>query len=139
MAPETPPTMPPASPELAMEIVSAVARHVKFDLEPLRRQLLERLEEQSEDDIWERAERIVEDAIDSTWPEELAAQCEQGLEAAREDFLVAAARCEEAADELRLKGGESWIAGAIRHRLAFDTAWETLDERHGVVWHDCEA
>jgi hypothetical protein len=128
---------PPKPPELAMNIISAVSSHVEFDLVPLRANLLERLEEPSEEYIWPRAERIVEDGIDSSWAPELLAQCEQALEKAHDEFLVSAAHCREASDDLQLNGRESWIAGAIRHHLAFETAWETLDERHGVEWHEC--
>ena len=63
---------------------------------------------------------------------ELIAQCEQALDKAHDDFLVAAAHCREA------NGRESWIAGAIRHHLAQETVWNTLDERYGVEWHEFE-
>src|SRR5436190_6119910 len=129
----------PADPARAAELISAVARHVEFDLQPLRAELLERLGAPSNECIWERAERIVEHAIDVSWWPEVVAQCERGLHAAREDFLVAAAQCNDAAAELQRKGRESWIAAAIRHRLAFDAAWRTLDERHAVEWLECKA
>ncbi len=129
---------PPKPPELAMDIISAVSSHVEFDLGPLRTDLLERLEGPSEEYIWARAERIVEDAVDSSWAPELVAQCEQALAKAHDDFLVAAAHCLEAAEDLEAHGRESWIAGAIRHHLAHETAWNTLDERHGVEWHEFE-
>ena len=129
---------PPTPPELAMDIISAVSSHVEFDLEPLGADLLERLEEPSEEYIWPRAERIVEDAIDSSWAPELVAQCAQTLDQAHDYFLVAAAHCREASEDLEANGRESWIAGAIRHHLAYETAWNTLDERHGVEWHEFE-
>lgn len=112
---------------------------MRFDLEPLRAALLERVEEPSAEYIWPRAERIVEDTIDTAWAAELLEQCERALEEARADFLATACRCDEAADDLRLNGRESWIAKAIRHRLAFETAWDTLDDRHGVEWVEFEA
>jgi hypothetical protein len=139
MAIEASAWQPPEPSELTAHIVSAVNRHVDFDLAPIKAELLERLEEPSDEYVWVRAETIAEDVIDSTWPEELIAQCEKGLAEARADFLIAATRCEEAVDDLRANGRESWIARAVRHRLAFDTAWNTLDERHGVQAHECDA
>jgi len=35
-----------------------------------------------------------------------------------------------AAEDLEANGAESWIAKAVRHHFAFETVWDTLDERH---------
>jgi hypothetical protein len=129
----------PMPSELAASIISAVGQHVEFELEPIRAELLQRLEEPSDEYIWPRAERIAAHAIGAAWSVELVEQCERGLAEAHELFLRAAGHCLEAADELGSSGAESWIARAIRHRLAFDVVWATLDERHGVEWHECQA
>ncbi len=126
-------------PELAGEIIPAVTNKAELDLEPIRAELLTRLEEPSEEYIWPRAERIAEDAIDSIWPAELHEQCAQGLQRAHEQFLRAAAQCLDAADDLEANGRESWIARAVRHHFAFEAVWDTLDERHGVESHECQA
>ena len=130
---------PPEPAEMAMNIISCVTSHVEFDLRPLQADLLEKLEEPSEEYIWPRAERIVEDAIDSSWAPELVAQCEQALDKAHDALLVMAARCREAGEDLQANGRDSWIAGAVRHDLAVRTAWDTVDEQHGVEWHELES
>jgi hypothetical protein len=122
--------LPPS--DLTESIISAVWQHVEFELEPIRAELLERLEEPSEEEVWARAERIAEDAIDTGWSAELIEQCERGLMQAHELFLRAAEQCLEATDDLGANGRESWVARAIRHQLAFDAVWDTLDEWHGV-------
>jgi hypothetical protein len=114
--------------ELAEDLVCAVGRHLRFDLAPLRAELAERLREPSEEYVWPRAERIVSDLIDSVWSQELVDQCERAVADAHEGFLVAAARCLGLADELATEGREAWIAGAMRHRLAFDATWDVLAE-----------
>ncbi|HZO95876.1 MAG TPA: hypothetical protein VFB42_00740 [Gaiellaceae bacterium] len=143
MATDTPPPAPGPSPELADDVISAVARHVEVDLAPVEAELLERLEEPAPDPpreaVLERAERLACEAIDTTRSDELVAECARGLAGAREHFLAAARCCDEAAEELRARRGDSWIARAIRHRLAFEAVWDTVDERHGVQWHECEA
>lgn len=127
---------PPKPAELAMNIIFAVTGHVEFEIEPLRSDLLEKLEEPFDEYIWPHAERIVEDAIDSAWLPELLAQCERAAGKAHDEFLAMASRCLEAVEDLEQNGRDSWIAGAVRHHLAFETAWATLDERHGVEHHE---
>ena len=117
---------------LAQGIIAAVNQTVEIDLELVKNELLAKLEEPSDEYIWPRAQGIAADAIDATWPAELVEQCERGLEHAHELFLRGAAACREAEDDLASRRLESWIAGAIRHRLAFDVCWDTLDDRHGV-------
>jgi len=124
-------TMAPTPPELAEDIVRAVGRHVRFDLRPVRAAVVARLAEPDHEDIWPRAERLAGEAIDEEWAAELLEECERALAEAHEGFLVRAARCLEAAEKLESDGLESWIAGTIRHRLAFDASWETLTEQGG--------
>jgi len=50
-------------------------------------------------------------------------------EAHLERALVQAQRCLEAAGELEERGADSWIAGAVLHRLAFDVSWAVLAEQ----------
>jgi len=128
---------PPAPPELAAQIITAVYGHVEFELASLRAHLLERLDEPSDEYIWERAERIVADEIDATSAAELVAQCGRALSRAVDDLVQFGEGCRDALDDLQQNRAESWIFGAIRHQLAFDTAWDTLDERHGVERHEC--
>jgi hypothetical protein len=130
-------SLPPKPVELAEGIICSVNRHVEFDLTPIRAELAERLREPSEEYIWPRAERIASDAIEAVWSEELVEQCARALAEAHEEFLVAAARCLEAADELEHKGRESWIAGAVLHRVAFDAAWDVLAEDGILLDDDC--
>jgi len=119
----------PSPPELAAQIVAAVSEHVEFELAPLKAHLRERLAEPSEEYIWERAERVVRDEIDASWRLEVRAQCGRALAKAVDDGLQVAEHCRDALEDLRQNGGESWIYGAIRHHLAFETAWEVLNEQ----------
>ena len=119
----------PSPPELAAQIVAAVSEHVEFELAPLKAQLREQLEEPSEEYIWERAERVVRDEIDASWRLEVRAQCGRALAKAVDDVPQVAEQCRDALEDLRQNGRESWIYGAIRHHLAFETAWEVLNEQ----------
>jgi hypothetical protein len=134
-----PPMTPPEPEWLRQDMTIAVMRHVDFDLEPVKKGLLGRLEKPSTEYIWARAERVAPEEIDSRCGAELVEQCERALAGARDDFLHAAQRCGEALDDLANHGGASWVAGAVRYRLAFDACWDSLDERHGVEWHELEA
>jgi hypothetical protein len=119
---------PPAPPELADAIASAVARHVTIDLGPICAELEARLAQPSEEYVWPRAERLASDAIDALWSGELVEQCARGLAEAHDEFLRAAAACLEAAAELEREGREAWIARAMIHLLAFDASWAALCE-----------
>jgi hypothetical protein len=119
----------PSPPELAAQIVAAVSEHVEFELAPLEAHLREQLEEPSEEYIWERAERIVRDEIDASWMPEVVAQCERALAEALQDLALVPEQRRGALEDLRRNGRESWIYGAIRHHLAFETTWEVLTER----------
>lgn len=135
-------------------VISAVRDRAGFDLAPIRAGLLARLmrpvgkagpvEEAgqladvgpSEAYVWPREERIAEDVIDAAWSDELIEACRRGLAETHEFFLRSAACCLEADADLTAKGCESWIAGAIRHQLAFDAVWDTLDDRHRIERRD---
>lgn len=130
---------PPMPPEPAGQIIAAVWFCVDFDRAPLRAHLLEQLKEPSGEYIWPRAERIVAEEIDAAWAPELIAQCERALPEATGDLPQAVEECREALDDLRQNGAGAWIFRAIRYQLAFDTAADTLDERHGVQRHECHA
>jgi hypothetical protein len=120
---------PPSPPEPAEDIIGVVARHVRFELRPLKVVLAERLAEPDDVYIWPRAELIAGDVIDAEWPQELVGECERALAEAHEDFLVRAARCLEAAHDLEVDGRESRIGQAIRHRLAFDASCDVIAAR----------
>jgi len=62
----------------------------------------------------------------------------QALAQAHGRLLRAAAQCLDAAEDLEANGAESWIAKAVRHHFAFETVWDTLDERHCVAQYECE-
>jgi hypothetical protein len=119
---------PPKPVELAERIVSDVARGVAPDLAPVRAHLGERLLEAEDEDVWPRAERIATEALAGRWDAELADLCARGLADAHELALVQAQRCLDAALDLEQRGVESWIAGAVLHRLAFDVSWDVLGE-----------
>jgi len=126
-------TVAPTPPELAEEIVAMARRYLRFDLGPVRVALAERLAEPDDEYVWPRAERIAGDLIDTHWPGELLDECERALAEAHEAFLVRAGRCREQAEALERDGCESWIAQALRHRLAFETAWNVITEADEVV------
>jgi hypothetical protein len=119
-------------------IVSVVRRGVELDLETVKADLLEKLEEPSDEYIWIRAERIAGDSIDTLWGPTLLEQCASGLAGARDVFLAMADRCSMAAEELQQQGLESWVVRAVRHELGVSACFDTLDERHGVTWWDCD-
>jgi hypothetical protein len=120
---------PPTPPEVAAQIIHAVSRHVEFDLAPLQAHVRERLLEPSKEYIWERAERIVGDEIDAKYARQLVAQCGRAIGEAVHDLVQLAEQCRDALADLQQHGPESWIFGAIRHHLAFETTWEVLNER----------
>lgn len=119
---------PPKPVELAERIVSDVVGGVRPDLAPVRAHLAECLLEPDEEYVWPRAERIAAEALAVRWEAELADLCARGLADAHELALVQAQRCLDAAHDLEERGVESWIAGAVLHRLAFDVSWDVLAE-----------
>jgi hypothetical protein len=127
----------PTPPELAEDIVAMAGRYLGFDLGPVRLALGERLAEPDEEYVWPRAERIAGELIDAHWPSELLDECERALAEAHEAFLVRAGRCRDEAEALERDGRESWIAQALRHRLAFDAAWDVITENDEVVEEGC--
>jgi hypothetical protein len=124
---------PPQPPERASAIVGAVVRHVGLDLAPIRAAVVAGLAEPSAEFIGARAEAIAEAAVVEKWAEELVDHCRSGLAQAHESFLLTASRCLEAAEDLEHHGAESWIARAVRHRLAFDAAWDALAQSEHVT------
>jgi hypothetical protein len=124
---------PPDPSDRAAAIVGAVAAHVELDLAPIRDAVRHGLAGPSEEFVCERAERIAAGAIETLSADELLEQCERGLGEAHESFLITAERCREAAEDLARNGSEAWIARAIRHRLAFDAAWDAMTETGHVV------
>lgn len=73
------------------------------------------------------AERLATAAIRERW-QAVAGDCERALADAQETYLVLASYVREAIDDLRRRGVESWIAGAVTHQLAFGLAWDVLDD-----------
>lgn len=124
---------PPQPWERAEAIVGAVAPCVEVDLAPVRAAVVRRLDVPSEELVCERAERIAAEELDAQVSDELVRQCERALGEAHDSFLLTAARCLDAADDLRRHGPASWIALAVRHRLAFDAAWDAMAESGHVV------
>jgi hypothetical protein len=118
----------PKPAELAARIVSDVVDGVRPDLAPVRAHLAERLLELDGQDVWAQAEGIATEALAGLWEAELGPLCARGLGDAHELALVQAQRCLDASRDLEEHGVESWIAGAVLHRLAFDVSWDVLAE-----------
>lgn len=76
--------------------------------------------------IWPRAERIAGKALHDIFGERIEEQCRLGLQHAHEIALAQATSCIEAKADLEAHGVDSWIAGAVLHALAFETAWDVF-------------
>jgi hypothetical protein len=113
-------------PKPVERIASVVVSGVRPEPAPVRTHLPERLLVPDEEYVRPRAERIATEALTGRWQAEPAELCPRGLADARE--LAQAQRCLDAARDLDERGEESWIAGAVLHRLAFDVSWDVLAE-----------
>ena len=117
---------PPSPLEVAERIIGDVNGAVKLDhtlaYEPLR----EGLRVPDDEYIWPRAERIAGKALHDIFGERIEEQCRLGLQHAHEIALAQATSCIEAKADLEAHGVDSWIAGAVLHALAFETAWDVF-------------
>jgi hypothetical protein len=119
--------LPPTPPDLALDISSAVAIRVQVDIPGIRARLADELRTSDGNNSLIEAERLARAAIDPHW-DALAPSCELALADVHERYLAAAAQVLEAGEDLRTRGPTSWIAGAVLHRVAFDLAWQALDD-----------
>lgn len=120
-------------PEDAERIATDVCARVEIDRARLRDEVRERFEPGAHWHDLMEAERIAGAAVADAWPD-IADDCDRALADVRELYLVQAARALEAQNDLRARGAESWIAGAVMHHHAFQLAWDVLDE-HGLLEH----
>jgi hypothetical protein len=121
--------LPPKPLEVAERVITDVTSGVRFDLGAVCSELREHLREDDDEEyVWPRAERIAAASLRTYWPDELEEQCRRALADAHELALMQADGCLAAAHDLEDRGLESWIAGAVLHHLACDAAWEVVPE-----------
>lgn len=117
---------PPVPVKVAERIISDVNDAVKLDHTLAHEPLRQGLRVPDDEYIWPRAERIAGKALRDILGEQIEEQCRLGLEHAHETALAQAASCVDARADLDAHGADSWIAGAVLHVLAFETAWDVF-------------
>jgi hypothetical protein len=119
--------LPPVPADLASRIIGDVGSRIRSNLDDLRPGLADGLRAS---DHWHssmEAERLARLAVEPRWST-LRSSCELALTEVHEWYLLAAAGVREAEDDLGHRGAESWIAGAVLHRLAENLAWQVLGD-----------
>lgn len=119
--------LPPRPAEFAARIAGDVAGRVDEDFADLRPGLETAVQTSGHSHPLMEAERLATEAIRDRWST-LQEACERALEDVHDAYLAQAACVHEADDDLRERGVESWIAGAVIHQHAFSLAWDVLDE-----------
>lgn len=118
----------PADPEVRCRIAGDAAHRVKLDVAALVERVAARLREGNHWNTMIAADEIATEEVDGLWFDEgLADAYGRALAEVHEQYLADAMRVRETIAALDEDGRESWIAGAIGHRLAFDVAWQAQD------------
>jgi hypothetical protein len=128
-------TVPPSSWELADRIIGDTAVHVRVPREELAARVAIEIRNSDVTDSMIEGQEIARDAVDAHWTaDELEDVVTRALETVRLEYMEHASVVSAVIDDLARSGRSSWIAQALRHRIAFDVTWEALD-RLGELTH----
>jgi hypothetical protein len=121
-------TVPPSPWELRDRIIGDTAIHVRVPREELAARVAIEIRNSDVTDPMIDGENIAGDVVDAHWSAgELEDAVTCALEKVRLEYMEHASVVSAVIDDLARAGRSSWIAGALRHRIAFDVTWEALD------------